>query len=215
MNGPSFLWEAECFWPEQPADLIEFADDDEELKKKSFNIHSVTDHDGVYSLLNQFSTWTKLKTSIAWFLRFNTFILAALKSSRSRNITCGPLRVYELRHRTHEIVRLVQEVAFSKELELIRTEKGDSLGKVLRCTGYLSPFRKLNLIIVDGILRVGGRLQTASIGYNASHPVILPQKHPVIQLIINHYHQMEGHVGSRKELNSVFFQIYKHLRRKY
>ncbi|CAB3996231.1 Hypothetical predicted protein [Paramuricea clavata] len=145
-------------------------------------------HDGVYSLLNQFSIWTKLQTSIVWFLRFNTFILAALKSSRSRNITRGPLRVHELRHTTHEIVRVVQELAFAKELELIRTGKGDSLGKVLRCTGYLSPLRKLNPIIVDVILRVGGRLQRASIGYNASHPVILPQKHPVTQLIINHYH---------------------------
>jgi hypothetical protein len=146
LNGPSFLWEAECFWPEQPADLIELADDDEELKKKSFNIHSVTDHDGVYSLLNQFSTWTKLQTSFAWFLRFKTFILAALKSSRSRKMTRGPLRVYELRHSTPEIVRLVQELSFPKELELIRTRKGDSLGKVLRGTGYLSPLRKLNPI---------------------------------------------------------------------
>jgi hypothetical protein len=105
--------------------------DDEELKKKSFNIHSVTDHDGIYSLLNQFSTWTKLQTLIAWFLHFKTFILAALKNSRSRNMTRGPLRVYELRQSTHEIVRLVQELAFPKELELIRTGKGDSLGKVL------------------------------------------------------------------------------------
>jgi hypothetical protein len=101
LNGPSFLWEAECFWPEQPADLIELADDDEELKKKSLNIHSVTDHEGVYSLLNQFSTWTKLQTSFAWFIRSKTFILAALKSSRSRNMTRGPLRVSELRHSTH------------------------------------------------------------------------------------------------------------------
>jgi hypothetical protein len=81
--------------------------------------------------------------------------------------------------------------------------KGDSLGKVLRGTGYLSPLRNLNPIFVDGVLRVGGRLQRASICYNASHPVILPQKHPVTQLIINHYHQMEGHVGSSQVLATI------------
>ncbi|CAB3999108.1 Hypothetical predicted protein, partial [Paramuricea clavata] len=86
---------------------------------------------GVYSLLNQFSTWTKLEALIACFLRFKTFILAMLKTSRSRNMTCGPLRVYKLHHSTHEIVRLVQELTFPKELELIQTGIGDSLGKVL------------------------------------------------------------------------------------
>lgn len=56
---------------------------------------------------------------------------------------------------------------------------------------------------MDGILRVGGRLERASIGYNTRHPMILPRKHLVTNLIIKHYHYMEGRVGSSQVLATI------------
>lgn len=181
LNGPSFLLKDESYWPEQPKDLIKLDDDDEELKKKPAHIHSVTHEDSIYSLLNEFSSWQRLQISIAWFLHFKSFLLA--RHLKANVPPSGPLKVRELHQSTNEIVRLVQERSFPKELEVIKTGKVGSLSKVLRGTGYLSPLRKLNPIIVDGILRVGGRLQSASIGYSASHPMILPRKHTVTKLI--------------------------------
>ena len=28
LNGPSFLWKNECYWPQEPTDFVELAEDD-------------------------------------------------------------------------------------------------------------------------------------------------------------------------------------------
>ena len=59
---------------------------------------------------------------------------------------------------------------------------------------HLKPFED------EGILRVGGRLNHSDLPYDAKHPMILPAKHPVLGLIVRHYHQLNGHVGSYQVL---------------
>ena len=58
-----------------------------------------------------------------------------------------------------------------------------------------SPLLKLDPILVDGLLRVGGRLNRAPINPDAKNPVILPKQNPIVDLIIEHYHIMLGHSG--------------------
>ncbi|MBM6549432.1 integrase zinc binding domain-containing protein, partial [Streptococcus dysgalactiae] len=55
--------------------------------------------------------------------------------------------------------------------------------------------RKLSPILINGLVCVGGRLQWSSWTEAAKHPAILPSRHAVTDLIIRHYHEMEGHVG--------------------
>ena len=47
----------------------------------------------------------------------------------------------------------------------------------------------------SGFIRVGGRLHTALIKVDARHPIILPKKHHVVNLIIDYYHRASGHSG--------------------
>ncbi|XP_052855156.1 uncharacterized protein LOC128263919 [Drosophila gunungcola] len=47
----------------------------------------------------------------------------------------------------------------------------------------------------EGLLRVGGRLQNASLDYEAKHPILLPKDHPVTRAIIVYYHEKYFHVG--------------------
>jgi len=54
---------------------------------------------------------------------------------------------------------------------------------------------KLEPVLENGPIRVGGRLNQAPIENDAKHQVILPRKHHIIKLIINHYHQASGHSG--------------------
>ena len=61
---------------------------------------------------------------------------------------------------------------------------------------YLSAAAQLKPFIEDGLLRLGGRLDRSSLNYDARHPYILPKNHPVSELIILHYHGLNGHVGS-------------------
>ena len=51
-----------------------------------------------------------------------------------------------------------------------------------------SPLAKLKPFLNDGVLRVGGRLDRADLNYDAKHPMILPGKHRVTEMIILHYH---------------------------
>ena len=46
------------------------------------------------------------------------------------------------------------------------------------------------------------RLNHSDLHYDAKHPMILP-KHPVSGLIVRHYHQLNGHVGSYQVLTEV------------
>ena len=55
----------------------------------------------------------------------------------------------------------------------------------------------------EGILLVGGRLNHSDLPYDAKHPMILPAKHPVAGLIVLHYHQLNGHVGSYQVLAEI------------
>ena len=59
----------------------------------------------------------------------------------------------------------------------------------------------------DGILRVGGRLERASVSYNARHLVILPRFSPLSALSVREAHKAVGHLGK----NSVL----AHLRKEY
>ena len=49
--------------------------------------------------------------------------------------------------------------------------------------------------IVDelGVLRVGGRLERAELPYDAAHPLILPKKHHITQLIVADVHNRRRH----------------------
>lgn len=58
--------------------------------------------------------------------------------------------------------------------------------------------RKLNVFLDDhNILRVGGRLKHANLGFTQKHPAILPRNHRLTKLIIEHYHKAYMHPGAQ------------------
>ena len=61
---------------------------------------------------------------------------------------------------------------------------------------------KLNPQVQDGLLRVGGRIGRAPLSYELKHPVILPNKHHVTDLIIRDHHLKVGHMGQESVLSS-------------
>jgi hypothetical protein len=50
----------------------------------------------------------------------------------------------------------------------------------------------------DGILQVGGRLHLSDLAYEKRHPIILPKKHHVSELLIRHYHHRVYHQGRQR-----------------
>ncbi|XP_076065001.1 uncharacterized protein LOC143039035 [Oratosquilla oratoria] len=57
--------------------------------------------------------------------------------------------------------------------------------------------RKLKPMLLNGILRVGGRLVNLELPLDMKYPIILPHEHHVTSLIIQHYHMRVGHMGRR------------------
>ena len=98
------------------------------------------------------------------------------------------------------------------ELDLVRYEQVQSFGEFLKrtpegeetisCSSKLT-IGKLNSILVNGILRVGGRLEKAPISYDPRHPIILPCMSHLTDLIIAHYHALAGHGGINMTLNLI------------
>ncbi|KAK7899043.1 hypothetical protein WMY93_019896 [Mugilogobius chulae] len=77
-------------------------------------------------------------------------------------------------------------------------------GECLKKTSHLY---KLNPILDDGLIRVGGRLSRAAMPVEAKHPVILAKDLHLARLILCHVHQETGHSGRNHMLS--------HLRQRY
>ncbi|VDN34091.1 unnamed protein product [Dibothriocephalus latus] len=52
-------------------------------------------------------------------------------------------------------------------------------------------------------MRVGGRLNYSSYDESFQHPVVLPNRHPVTDLIINYFHELEEHCGTAQVLGAI------------
>ena len=65
----------------------------------------------------------------------------------------------------------------------------------------------LSLVLIEGTIRVGGRIRRAPIPFDAIHPMILPRDHPVFTLIVRHYHEYLGHAGREYVLSTLVRQV--------
>lgn len=71
-EGPDFLRKPEVDWP-QPFAPQSISSKDPEVKRElRANVIISGSEDATTKRINHFSGWTKLKTSVAWFLRLKT-----------------------------------------------------------------------------------------------------------------------------------------------
>lgn len=171
-------------WPQQPLPT-NILEDDVEVKKQ-ISVHATTS-DAIDNFMCYFSRWTKLVQSVAWLLRFISYC-------KHRYLHCtescatGQLTLDELRKAVDAILRHIQETCFSDELRHLRE------GQPVKKSSRLS---SLNPVINKNLVRLCGRLNVSD---QSKLPVILPNDHHVTSLIIRHYHETEGHVGTNQVL---------------
>lgn len=134
-----------------------------------------------------------------------------IRRAPSERLEKGNLTVEEIAGVTREIVKIIQHQEFPKELatlqrfpqELTTSSTVAVPNGKKSIVSYVSPLRKLSPLIHDGVICVGGRLDRASLGLSAKHPMILPSKHHVTGLIISDCHEREGNVGAGQVLASI------------
>ena len=199
LHGPMFLRKDEASWPGQPLQLLDLSEDDNELKKPTGHANLIANVKGIELLISHYSSWDSLRKAIAWMARFKKYLLSR-SSKAQRHVPRGPLTVPEVVDAEKDIVKVVQNEAFRKEIDALN---GTAPENRKQCLPRASPVRDLNPFMTDGILRVGGRLENASVSFEVKHPVILPSKHHVTTLIIQNCHRQQGHLGHAHVLAAI------------
>ena len=148
----------------------------------------------VTDYLQRFSSWTRLLKCVAWLLRYKTYLQLMANGRGGMNLRLGNIKIDEMRSSGIEVLKTIQRDSFPDELRALT--EGSSLPNNRR-------LRKLCPVLLKGLFCVGGRLQWSCLSEVAKHPIILPTKHHVIDLIIRHYHEIEGHVGRMQVLAAI------------
>ncbi|XP_065363858.1 uncharacterized protein LOC135957111 [Calliphora vicina] len=175
-QGPQFLYENEADWPnknsEKSDDLCE-----EELRPKFVMLVSTN----LVIDFNRFSSFLRLKRTMAWVLRFINRCRKYDKCNGSRCLCAEELRVAET-----SLCRLSQEECFAFEINVLKSDGSLKKDNVLFS---LSPYFDEN-----NLLRVSGRIDAASwLPLDARHPIILSPCHRFTQLFVAHVHNKMRH----------------------
>ena len=219
LNGPQFLRKKRECWPRDPTvHQPELSDDDQEIKRDSQSCsQSLTHHrhpDVLSSLMERYSSWERLRKAVAWLLRFVTWFVERYSQS---SVNAKPqssldgellLTVDEVQEAERAIIKQVQRFSFPEVIQALRRisscQQSRQVTPQLKNLKIPAHIRKLHPLLDDvGILRVGGRLENALIKYEAKHPIILPYRHHVTDLIISQHHQKTGHLGQEFVLSSL------------
>ena len=172
-------------------------------------------------LIAYFSDWRRLKTAVAWILRLKVMLLAQSRkrkqlkasvanclekgsqdSSRwtdGKEVTSksmsGSLTLDELLGAEGAIIRYCQRQRFGEEMSAL------SSGKM--SVSRRSPIYRLDTVLEDGFLRVGGRLSKGAMPEEAKHPLILSKDQHISTLILRYVHQNLGNGGRTHTLSKV------------
>ncbi|KAJ0169553.1 hypothetical protein K1T71_014738 [Dendrolimus kikuchii] len=168
-EGPEFLHERDIKYNK----VKDLDTDLEEIK-----VNLVASNEDI--IWDKYSNLTKLIRVVAYVRR----VLSWRKNMSRRK---GFLRAEELREAMNVCVRKCQRENFAEEINFLMINK---LGKLKGQMKSLNPF-------IDGNdnLRVGGRLEKASLSEGQKHPLLLPKKSNLTDLVITDAHSKTLHGG--------------------
>lgn len=181
--GPEFLTLSKSDWPIQPEILTE-----KDIKKETV-MCTTTNQQQVFDLfLARFSSWKSLLKSTVWLQRFITYICYK-RTPPSRIISNE-----EMQRAISSIVKYAQSKHFHEEKKRLLA------GQIVTSQSKLAT---LSPIISEGIIRVGGRIRHAPVVYEAAHPMILPAKDHISEIITRSLHESNGHSGREYLHNTI------------
>lgn len=141
-------------------------------------------------LINRYSSFDKLIKVTAWIMRFIRNCRLSI-SQRNMTLVVSP---EERKEALLGLIRVVQATSFSSELKVLKSERPKLRGAIAR----LNPF-----IDGKGLIRVGGRLSNSNLPYSARHPLLLPKKSHLVELLVMDCHITNSHSGCNALLASL------------
>ena len=212
-NGPNFLWKP---LPNETNFDPQVSPDDPEVRKVTVLASTSAEHSDLIDDIKHFSDWFHAKRVTALCVLFSQKMKLSLKkdsttSAKEKDDSLRPskerkrqdgslrsvtLRVKDLQRAELFLIKAAHSKAFPEEIEALATKSHQENGIVGKSVKRTSPIHRLKPIVDDdGVLRVGGRLHQTELQYDVKHPVLLPKKAHLTDLVIRHFHQRIGHQG--------------------
>lgn len=183
-SGPPWLKEPNESWPKNAQVVMNKFENDLEKKKHVNKIEvfqTIVRNSEPLLNLEKYSKLSKVTRVVAWIIRF---IHNAKRSSQNRR---GPLTAEEIFAAELHLVKEVQGEYFSEAIRNL---------KVGRPVSKKSKLYELNPVLNEhNILLVGGRLQKSSLTFYQKHPIIIPTKNKLAELIVRNAHEKVYHSG--------------------
>ncbi|KRX12510.1 Transposon Tf2-6 polyprotein, partial [Trichinella nelsoni] len=188
-HGPHWLTKYENAWPTAKLELVidrnpEFQ---AEVRKSARQLHMQTQAEPVLDP-QKYSSLMKLLNITAYVFRFITNCKVVPEERKTK-----PLEVREIDKAEKFWWKTLQKEEFPEELESLKREK--KLPKSSRLWP-LNPY-----IDDNGILRVGGRLRHSDLPFHTKYPVLLPNQHPLVKLLVRDQHIRQLHAGVDQTLS--------------
>lgn len=182
-EGPPWLIAVKNNWPSYETTVDELP----EVRKVKLVLTSISDV--INPILEKFSHWMPLIRITGWLLRF---IHNAKIPSHIDGRSSGPLTVRELHAAQMTWVKFAQRSEFACEYRELSERS---------CVSGKSKLKTLHPFIDErGLIRVGGRLGRSSLPHHQQHPLFIPSKHKITQLIFRHEHERLLHAGPQSLL---------------
>ena len=128
-------------------------------------------------IINHYSSWNRLRRVVAWMLRYKANLLSQSKKRKAGQAdkfesldSTKFLDGVEIQNAESEILKYVQEQSFKEGRDLLNKiiENKKTPSKNANVVKKAGSIYKLDPVVNDGLLRVGGRLGEAPINKDAN-----------------------------------------------
>lgn len=178
-EGPSELVETELM-KMQDSDQISYEMEVRRNERATTCLLTVDDSER-FSMFKGISKFSSAQRIMAYMIRF----ISNCRLKREERVI-GRLTTGELNGGLLKLVEIVQFDSFPLELKALK-EKG-----TLPNNHHM---KSLNLVLVNGVIRVGGRISNSSFSFDKRHQMLLPKGHQFTFMIITDLHSRYLHVG--------------------
>ena len=181
-NGPEFLQQMQ-YTIDPPEEVPESL-----LPELKLIITTTAVNAEPFSFFSKYSSFRKIQRIMGYVLRFVSNCRTKDHATRKKN---QHLSIPELRQAMEVIFRMIQQVHLADEIHrVINNEPCKRLAN-------------LRPIYINGLLRVGGRLDRSQLPFESRHPIILPDKDMVVRHMIRQLHVEQLHVGQTGLMNAM------------
>uniref|UniRef100_A0A8D8SE53 Integrase catalytic domain-containing protein n=1 Tax=Cacopsylla melanoneura TaxID=428564 RepID=A0A8D8SE53_9HEMI len=187
-NGPTWLPSPVHTWMLSSVNesaLSEQMSNDKLLEEKLNVLHignsKKSEENVLLKLSLRISKWNILLRTVALVLKFCHLLPG------------GTITVQDLETSELKLIQALQNEVFCDDLKNLKNNKPISHSLL-----------KLRPFVKDNTLLCGGRISNANqIGYHHAHPIILPKKHHIVNLLINYEHEKNLHTGPQLLLSII------------